>query len=248
MTKGSRDRRRGNGALVIVGFLMMLAVLPAYSQSEEPVASKGTETLTIEDRYLSAETTTSAATLDAQLRTTDEELKMLALENMETQFEAGVLPRDSETAFNALAYVLEEGVVHVTKGDSMPLHYFPDVRREAARIISMSTHDGVVPQLLINVMHDPEATVRAQALYSLGNIGEDPDQQVSEAIAKRLLREHLGEPDYGVVYAALLATESIYSDPDNEPHGAVREMVMQVSTGPYRRVIREKAMKILGTM
>lgn len=230
----------------LVTLMATLVTLPTFAQSETREPQAEAHGMTIEEQYLSGQTT--VATLDAQLRTTDEELKILALETMQEQFESGTLPRDNEMAFAALAYVLNEGVVHVTKGDALPLHYFPDVRRHAARIMSLSSHDGVVQQLLTNVLEDPEATVRAEALYSLGRIGADPDQQVSEVIAKRLLREHLGEPDYGVVYAALVATESIYAEPENEPHGAVREMIMQVSTGPYRRNIREKAMKILGTM
>lgn len=225
----------------LVAALLFAMLLPASLSAQ---ANDGP--MTIEDQYLSSRVT--VGTLDAQLRTDNEELKLLALDNMESQFESGTLPRDNETAFEALAYVLDEGVVHITKGDNLPLHYFPDVRRRAAEVISHSTHEGVVPQLLTNVLHDPEATVRAEALYSLGRIGADPDWQVSKTIAKRILREDLGEPDPGVVYAALIAFENIYADPDNEPHGAAREMVMQVSTGPYRRVIREKAMQILGTM
>lgn len=219
-------------------FALLLPAFVSAQSDEDPV--------TIEDQYLSSRVT--VGTLEAQLRTDNEELKLLALDSMESQFESGTLPRDNETAFEALAYVLDEGVVHVTKGDNLPLHYFPDVRRRAAEVISYSTHEGVVPQLLTNVLHDPEATVRAEALYSLGRIGADPEWSVSKTIAKRLLREDLGEPDPGVVYAALVAFENIYADPDNEPHGAAREMVMRVSVGPYNQLIRRKAMTILGTM
>jgi hypothetical protein len=145
--------------------------------------------------------------------------------------------------------VLDEGVTHVTKGDAMPLHYYPEVRRRAADVIAWSTHDGVVSQLVTNVLEDPEANVQAQALYSLAEIGADPEGRVSKAIAKRLLREDLDDPDLGVVYAALVALENIYADEDNALYPQAREMVMRVSTGgPYTKLIRNKALSILGTM
>jgi len=240
-------RQPGGHRRFLAGVLLALfAVAPMIAQ-ETGTGAPEPAGLTVEERYLASHTT--VATLNAQLRTDDEELKLLALAGMEDQFRAGVLARDDRTAFEALAYVLDEGVTHVTKGDAMPLHYYPEVRRRAAEIISWSTQDGVVSQLVTNVLKDPEPNVQAQALYSLARIGADPEGDVSRAIAKRLLREDLDNPDLGVVYAALVALENIYADEDNPLQPEAREMVMRVSTGgPYTKLIRHKALAILGTM
>jgi hypothetical protein len=244
------DDRRLTGKLLRAGAALVIILLaggPLLAQTPGTTPADGAASRTIEEEYLSSQTT--VGTLNVQLRSHNEELKLIALTSMEKQFQSGLLPADNETAFEALSYVLNEGVIHVTRGDEMPLHYYPRVRREAARIIALSTHEGVVPQLVTNVLRDPEPTVRAQALYSLGEIGADPDWKVSQAIAKRLLWEDLGEPDLGVVYAALVAAENIYADPDNRPHAATREMVMRVSVGgPYTQAIRNKALVLLGTM
>lgn len=106
-----------------------------------------------------------------------------------------------------------------------------------------------MPQLLTNVLAAPEPSVRAKALYSRARIGVDPDRTVSRAIAKRLLREYLADLDPSMVYAALVALESIYADSDNPLYPEAREMVIRVSSGgPYPRLIREKALHLLSTM
>jgi hypothetical protein len=203
---------------------------------------------TIDEIYLESEI--SVRTLRAQLQTNNQELQMVALAALEDQIHKGVVSRNNEDAFMALAGVMEEGAYKLThSGQTIPRHYHPLVRQEAARIMGLMETDKVLTQLTLTVAIDPEPAVRAQALYALAEIGRDPDGRITETIAKMMLREHLQIPDFRVTYAALVAIERINADPLNTVHGAAVEMLLEVAQGgPYNQLIRNKAREILTAM
>lgn len=230
-------------ALLFVGLLM-----PFVAGAQESEGANGTSLPTIDELYLGGETT--VATLRAQLRTNNLEHQMLGLAAIEDQLSAGLISPDNAELFDAVSFVMQQGVSTLSyQGTNLPRHYHPGVRNSAARVLGVMATPQARTQLVRTVDIDPDPSVRAQALYSLARIGQDPDGSVTRTIAKMMLREHMGQPDPGVMYAALVAIDSIHSNPENTIHGSVSEMVLEVAVGlPYTRLIRGKAMQVLAKM
>ncbi len=245
--------RKGQPGKRIVGAILGLAMVVALqvdarAQDQEQDLEERERPLTIDELYLQSETT--AETLSKQLRSRHRELQMLALDAIEEQLQSGALGRDNREAYEGVVYVLRDGVHKITyAGQISPHTYHPMVRHRAAEVIAQFDIPQVRTELTMNVVRDPDPAVQARSLYSLAEIGEDPDGWVTENIAKMMLRHHYGRPDYGAVYAALVAIEHINANPGAVVHGAAVEMVLKVAEGGYyNQFIRDKARRVLQMM
>lgn len=203
---------------------------------------------TIDEIYL--ESYVPIRVLHAQLRTNNLEHQLLALAAIEDQLRTGRVSPSDPTLFDGVAFVLNEGVANIAYSRStIPYDYHPKARLHAARIMGLIGTEGARIQLVQTVTIDPDPAVRASALYSLGQIGRDLDGHTSQAIAAMMQREHRGTPDFGAVYAALVALEQIASHEGNVIDRAALDMVMEVAVGkPYNRLLRSRAMQVLSAM
>ncbi len=220
----------------------------ARSGSRPMTAEEGRDLQTIDEIYL--ETYVPIRVLRAQLRTNNLEHQLLALAAIEDQLRTGrVLPSDP-TLFDGVAFVLNEGVANIAYSRStVPYDYHPKARHHAARIMGLIGSEAARIQLVQTVNIDPDPSVRASALYSLGQIGQDPDGRTTQAIAAMMQREHRGTPDPGAVFAALVAIEQIASREGNVVDRAALDMVMEVAVGkPYNRLLRSRAMQVLAVL
>lgn len=240
-------------AVVLLLLAALLVISPgsaaAQSAASGSVGGRDQPRLrTIDELYL--EGAISVRALSAQLRSSDSEHQILALAAIEDQLQTGLLAPDDEELFRALAVVLEEGVHHVAYSSStMPFNYHPTVRYRAAQVMGLVGTEDARKQLVYTVAIDPDPAVRAQALYSLGAIGQDPDGSVTRTIARMMRREHVGDADPGAIYAALVAIERISSNPANVVDSSAVSMVVTVATGkPYNRLVRSKAMQVLAVL
>ncbi|TVR85429.1 MAG: hypothetical protein EA428_15830 [Spirochaetaceae bacterium] len=242
-------------SLTSVGLSFLLVLLPvaglsaqSETSSETTTSTNGGRLPTIDELYLDSET--SVAMLRAQLRTNNLSHQTLALSAVEEQLIHGAIDPGDEQLFDALAFVMNQGVSNLSyQGTNLPRNYHPNVRNHAAKILGLLGTPEARTQLARTVDIDPDPSVRAQALYSLARIGQDPDGSVTRSIGKMMLREHVGRPDPGVMYAALVAIENIHRNADNQIHGAATEMLLQVAVGdPYTRLLRAKAMQVLAKM
>jgi HEAT repeat protein len=225
-------------------FAVLFALTTVVSPTSLP-AQDEEEPLSVEELYLSSEITLS--TLAVQMQSPGRDVQLLALDTLKSQLERGTIDSEDEAVLEALEPLVQQGVIESFEDNRWGIDsYDPVVRREAVNVVAQLGTDAARSVLVRTVRHDPEPIVRAAALFGLSRLGVDPDGSVSRAIAKMMLQEHLQQFDEGVMYAALVALNSIASEPDNVVDTSAMEMLVTVaSDGRYSRSFRELALETL---
>lgn len=223
---------------ILLVLTMVVSPTSLLAQDEE-------EPMSVEELYLSSEIT--LATLSVQMQSPGRDVQLLALDTLESQLERGMIDPEDEAVLKALEPLVQQGVIESFEDNTWGIDsYDPVVRREAVGVVAKLGTDEARSVLVRTVRHDPEPIVRAQALFGLARLGVDPDGSVTQAIAKMMLQEHLQQFDEGVMYAALVALNSIASDQDNVVDPAALEMLVTVaSDGRYSRSFRQIALETL---
>lgn len=223
---------------ILVVLTMVVSPASLLAQDEE-------EPVSVEELYLSSDIT--LATLSVQMQAPGRDVQLLALNTLENQLEQGVIDPEDEAVLEALEPLVQQGVIESFEDNRWGIDsYDPVVRREAVSVVAKLGTDAARAALVRTVRHDPEPIVRAAALFGLARLGVDPDGSVTQAIAKMLLQEHLQQFDEGVVYAALIALNSIASNPDNVVDASAMEMLVTVaSDGRYSQSFRKIALETL---
>lgn len=227
---------------VAVSVLILIAV-GVWAQEDE-----STEPRTIEDLYL--ESDVGLAVIDSQLRSENRNVQLLGLEVLEAQVARGTIDPDGERYVELLGSALAGGVFRLANNrQRLPQGYNPEIRVLAARLLGESSTDEAVDVLYLSLQHDPEPSVRAQAMYSLAQIGKDPDQQISYLMARTITIQNSRQADEALVYAAVTAI-GILADTlgGDELHPDVQDAVVSVAAGNYNRVIRSRAVEVLSDL
>jgi HEAT repeat protein len=211
-------------------------------------AQEGEERLSVEELYLESEI--SVEILARQMRSPERNIQLLALDSLESQLERGLIDPRDEAILEAVTPLVEHGVITAFRENRWSIEsYDPMVRREAVRVLGKLEGEAVRNKLVQTVRQDPEPIVQAQALFGLARMGSDPSGEVTRTIAKMMLREHLGEFDEGVVYAALVALRSIASEGQNVMDPASVEMLVYVASDVrYSRLLRTHALETLSLL
>lgn len=235
---------RRPAVLSIVGLLLLPGARSAQSQED----AEPTEQRTIEELYLEANA--SVAVLSTQVRSGSLEQRLLAMEAISTRFGDGRLSAEEPEIIAALSVALLEGVTTLTNsGSRTPSNYYPTVRREAARLLGFSPAEEARDALMATLHHDPEPSVKAQAMISLGRIGRDPNGEVSYMFGRILAIEDLGQPDESLVLSGMLAIEMLaLANGEDSVDELARQALVTVVDGNYPRVLRAKALDILSRM
>lgn len=220
----------------------LLAVAVVGTAGAETVASAP---LTIEELYLESEI--SLDVIESQLFTNSRELQRLALTALVDQVEAGTINPDADRYVDMVSTTMAQGVTIISNNRyRLPDSYHPEIRILSARLLGYSSHPDAQNALLTVVRADPEPTVRAEAVYALGRIGSDPEQKVSFTIGKALRSETRRMHDETFVFAALQAVQSLGNEVGmRNLHTLVRDSTIDIATGNFNQLLRDKAIEVL---
>ncbi|MFW5644066.1 MAG: HEAT repeat domain-containing protein [Alkalispirochaeta sp.] len=250
-----------NRSVFVSGILVLFVVAGIAAQSEydarptsgtRSAANTGADDTTtvqsVEDLYLSSAVTVE--TLGAQLLSPERTVQFLALSTLEHQIETGLIDPTNPEVLEALSPLVKQGVLVVSRGGDRSIEiYDPGVRREAVRVMGRLGTAPARASLVQTVRHDPEPTVRAEALFALARIGHDPSGEVTRTIAGMMMNEHIQMFDEGVIYAAVTAIGEIAANPDSVVDPASREMLIHVASDyRYSRMVRHLALDTLARM
>lgn len=222
--------------------LLVLIFAVSAGAVAESVASAP---VTIEELYLESEI--SLEVIESQLFTNSRELQRLALTALEDQVQNGTVDTESDEYVDMVATTVAQGVTIISNNRyRLPDSYHPEIRIAAARLLGYSSNPSAQDALLTVLKADPEPTVRAQAAHSLGRIGSDPDQKVSFVLGKELRSQTRRMHDETFVFAALSALQQIGNEVGMPNlHTLVRESAIDIATGNFNRLLRDKAIEIL---
>jgi outer membrane protein assembly factor BamB len=129
-----------------------------------------------------------AAVLLRELAWADsEQLKTMALQQIEAHLEGErYLAVHLLTIEEVLGYLAGEGVIYRNRQSDMLYESYPDIRREACRLLGELGSEGARAVLLQVMASEDDTVIRTAAVDALGAVGYDPDGELGRAILNRV--------------------------------------------------------------
>jgi len=228
--------------LIAVSVILSLGVVFALPAQQTTAASTNKE-LTIEELFLQS---VEFQILREKAFSEDYEMKMNALDDLEKKVVDGSYKANDRQIEAVLEYLALEGSGRSTRESGRVINNFPEVRRRSANLLGrIGTADA--ENALIRVLGiDEEPTVKAEAAYALGVIGNNDNNEAVQALVFAYNQEDPTKPDNNLGYALCLAMEKL----GLKNKGAIKDpnafqMLVKIAQGNYLRTVKTKALQVL---
>lgn len=222
----------------IVAVLVSLAsVLPA--QERKPGASKE---ITIEELFLKS---IEFQILREKAFSEDYDVKMGALDDLDKKISEGSIGDNTAQVEFVLEYLAMEGSGRTARESGRLVNNFPEVRRRSANMLGRIGTEAAKDALIRVLLIDEEPMVKAEAVYALGVIGMNDDNEVVRVLAFTLDREDPSRPDNNFAYALALAIEKIVQKQKSAVDPAAYRTLVKIAGGNYLRTVKTKALQVL---
>ncbi|MFP4510440.1 MAG: HEAT repeat domain-containing protein [Spirochaetaceae bacterium] len=229
--------RRGLGIVAV----FLLLTLSVFAQ-EEGENDRGL--MTIEELYLQDDLATRV--LRTQALSVEREHKLAALE----QATELVGSMDDRALLGILRVLATDGSSWQVRVGGRRAYDYPDVRREAVRVIGEVGGRSAEVILREVIEYDRNPLVLSEAVYALGSTGISEDTGTATVLSNLMNRElALTNPDNNLMYASLLTLETLAGD-GNEAlsNTSLINNLLRITTGPYTSIVRNKALDVLNAM
>jgi HEAT repeat protein len=169
-------------------------------------------------------------------------MKMVALEYIGEAIDRG---NKGEEIRTALEFLSLEGVVNISRENGRVINNFPDVRRAAASYLGKLGTVEAKDTLLKMVSRDNEPMVVTEAIRSLGTIGMNNADEVTQIISLTVNRFTVLNPDNFMALSALDAFSRIAKTNNGIKDRSVLETIIKITEGPYIRPVQDRARELL---
>lgn len=222
-------------SLAVLVILSVLLVAPIWGQT-----SGGERT--VEESYLQESLETMI--IREQAYADSKDMKLVALQYIRQAIDEG---RMNPEIGKALQYLAAETSMVVTRaaGVGRVLNNYPDVRREACLLLGEFKTPEAKDTLLRVSLSDNEPMVIAAALRSLGRIGINDNDDVTQAIAFIVNRFDILMPDNSLAFDSLVALEMLADAQGGLKDPSAIRAIMRISDGSYIAPVRQKARDLL---
>ena len=185
--------------IIFVTILSVFLISAVASQDDEQ---------TVEEKYLS---TSVEVSIIKELATSDtRDQKLAAIESIEDMFADGKIKKGDPAIHNILDSLSGEGIKSVVTENRRKVNYYPEVRRRACKLLGELGGEISRDTLIDITRKDDETMVLSQAVYALGIIGLNENNQSLEAIAQVIDADaNKLRVDDNLAIASLLAIEKI---------------------------------------
>ncbi len=218
----------------IAAALAFAAVLGAQAQVD---SAKGGEK-TVEEAYLQASIETMI--IKEQAAAESKEMKLVALQYAKQAIDAGRKNEDMRAALEYLA--LESTMVQVrTGGVGRPTNNFPDVRAKACDYLGEFPTASSKDALVKVALSDNEPMVLSAAMRSLGKIGLNDNDEVTQVIAFIVNRFDILAPDNSLAFDSLVALGRIAEKNNGIRDPAAIRAIIRIQTGNYITPVKKMA-------
>jgi hypothetical protein len=192
----------GENKMKKIVFYAVLSILLIFSVSAQDNEQ------TVEEKYLSTSIEVSIIRELAYSDTRDQ--KLAAIESIEDMFSDGKIKKGDPQIHNILDSLSGEGIASVVKENNRKINYYPEVRRRACKLLGELGGEISRDTLIDITQKDDETMVLSQAVYALGIIGMNENNQALSAIAQVIEFDSIKlRVDDNLAIASLLAIEKI---------------------------------------
>ncbi len=224
--------------------LIFTVVIPVFAQDGQAAEEDAQAERTIEELYLSQDL--ELQIMRSQALSNDREMKQLALRNMRAMIENG---NQSQGMYVILESLATEGVARQVRSEGAIINNFPEIRREATELLGRVGGETAKTTLITIIRDDPEPMVLAEAAYALGQIGLNPNNEVSDYLAQTLLRENARPtPDNNLAFSLILSLERLSAQNDGIADPEVLGALLEAASSPYIRAVRRRAIEAIINM
>ena len=219
------------------------AVLTALALSVSAQTGSGNES-SVESEYLSS----IEDVVITELSTSEErDNKLVPLQYLENAVNEGRVTPDMMKALDGLA---GEGIASQSRTNGRLMNNFPDIRAKACDILANVKTEESKTTLVKVALADNEPMVITAAIRSLGEIGINDNDEVSETIAWAQKKNAVLNPTSSLALEVLIAYEKIADTVQNK--GPMIQTVGQIATNfryvtPVRTRAHELLKKLQGT-
>ena len=234
-----RCKVRATLALGVVALFGLLFVQATAAQAA-PAAQSGERT--VEEAYLQESLETMI--IKEQSQSDNKDMKLVALKYIKQAIDGG---RKNEDVRRSLEYLALETTQTVTRsaGLGRPTNDYPDIRAKACEYLGEFPTVESKDSLLKVVLGDNEPMVLSAAIRSLGKIGMNDNDEVTQIIALVLNRYDVLGPDNSLADDSLDAIAAIADKNGGIKDPAAIKAVMRIATGNYITIVRNKAVNVL---
>jgi len=223
----------------------LLLILAAVFLGAQSSPTPGKE-LTIEEKFL--QKSIELQVLKEQAFAPEYDSKMIALDDITEKLSKGSLGSEAADLEFILEYLAMEGTSHTVREGLRLANYFPDVRRRAAELLGKVRTEQAKNALITVLLNDDEPMVKAQAAYSLGELGMNENNEVAAALVFAVDREDHTRADNNWGYAMALAFEKLHQKTGGLKYPGAFRALVKISQGNYLATVRQKALQVLEAM
>ena len=211
--------------------------LLAVAFTSAAAAQKSNES-NVESEYLSSVEDVVISELAAS---EERDNKLVALQYLETAISEGRATPDMMKALDSLA---GEGITAQSRTNGRLVNNYPDIRAKACDILANVKTEESKDTLVKVALADNEPMVITAAIRSLGEIGINNNDEVSETIAWAQKKNAVLNPTSSLAFEVLVAYEKIADTVENK--GPMIQAIGQIATNyKYVTPVRTRALELL---
>lgn len=218
--------------------LVLLASVSAFAQ--ESSSSSRNET-SAEDSYLSS----VEDVVITELANSDErDNKLVALQYLENAVNDGRTTPDMMAALDSLA---GEGITSQSRTNGRLMNNYPDIRAKACELLGKVPTEESKTSLKKIALADNEPMVITAAIRSLGDIGMNENDDVTETIAWAQKRNAILNPTSSLALEVLIAYEKL-ADTVQDKSQLIQSVGSIATNYKYVTPVRQRALELLKTL
>jgi hypothetical protein len=224
--------------------LSLVMVFGALAQQSGPTPAKAGEK-TVEEAYL--QESLEAMVIKEQAQSETREMKDIALKYAKQAIDGG---RRSEEVRKSLEYLALESTNTIIRSGGLgrPTNNFPDIRMKACEYLGEFPSVESKDALIKVVRSDNEPMVLSAAIRSLGRIGMNDGDEVTQDIAFIIRRFDVLYPDNSLAFECLIALGRIAEKNGGIKDPAALQAVIRIATGNYIGPVKDLAKETLSRL
>ena len=168
--------------------------------------------------------------------------KMLAMEHIENALERGSTNEELRITLEALS--LEGTLVRVTQSKRL-MNNYPEVRRQAAKLLGSVGTKEAKDALIKICLVDPEPMVLQEAVKSLGKIGLNENDDAINAVVWVVEKYNNSDHPDPILAIAAIETLETFSKNYKKVDASTIQIISRIAEGPYFKVVQERAKQAL---
>ena len=220
-------------SLVFIMMILFLGSAMVFAQDQSSDSM-----MTVEEAYLNS---MAGIILREMVLSEGRDAKFVALQVIEEAIEGGRVTPELQEALDSLATV---GLTSVVRENGRLANNYPDVRREACRLLGKVKNEQAKKSLMTVMYTDNEPVVIMEAVKSLGELGFNNNDEVVDMINFINRKFDIINPTSSLALEVLNAYEKLAPTVKNKR--GMTESIMRIANNfNYITPVRNRALEVL---